>query len=139
MQKFPIDLFMQKVKQVDEHWMWTAAVGGQGKYGIYTWVLGGKRVTKMAHRWAYMYYVSPIPDGLVLDHKCRIHLCVNPFECLEPVTNQVNTDRGVNAKQLMCGKGLHPMEGDNILMHPKGRMCKRCAYDRTLAWKKGGK
>lgn len=133
MTNFPIERFMAKV-QIGEHWIWTGARGGNGNYGIFTWVVNGTRVTKVAHRWSYMYYVGLIPNGLVLDHLCRNRACINPSH-LEPVTNQTNTDRGANAKREVCGKGLHPMSGSNILVHPNGRMCRACTNARTRAWK----
>jgi hypothetical protein len=46
-----------------------------------------------AHRFAYLEFVGPIPDGLVLDHLCRNKKCVNP-DHLEPVTNAENLRRG---------------------------------------------
>ncbi len=46
-----------------------------------------------AHRFAYTRLVGPIPEGLQLDHKCRVRCCVNPAH-LEPVTNRENTLRG---------------------------------------------
>jgi hypothetical protein len=45
----------------------------------------------------YEHHVGPIPDGLVIDHLCRVHNCVNP-EHLEPVTPAENTRRGHLAK-----------------------------------------
>jgi hypothetical protein len=46
-----------------------------------------------AHRVSYTLIRGPIPDGLVIDHLCRTHNCVNPFH-LEPVTNAENIRRG---------------------------------------------
>lgn len=40
---------------------------------------------------------GPVPDGLVLDHLCRVHECVNP-DHLEPVTISENVRRGRLAK-----------------------------------------
>lgn len=40
-------------------------------------------------------------------------------------------------KQEMCGKGLHPMAGENLVFNKAGyRECKRCRYDRINARKK---
>lgn len=46
------------------------------------------------HRVIYELLVGPIPDGLLLDHKCRVPACCNP-DHLEPVTVKENTDRGL--------------------------------------------
>lgn len=45
------------------------------------------------HRLAYIAAYGEIPEGLVLDHKCRRPACCNPKH-LEPVTVKVNTERG---------------------------------------------
>jgi hypothetical protein len=55
----------------------------------------GKRAR--AHRFYYEKKCGPIPDGLTLDHLCRIRACVNP-DHLEPVTNTENCRRGLGTK-----------------------------------------
>lgn len=77
-------------------WLWTGAItsGGYGSAG------GGPRVARWgayAHRMAYQALIGPIPQGLQLDHKCRIRSCCNP-DHLEPVTNRENTIRGLAPK-----------------------------------------
>lgn len=79
-------------------WLWT---GGQnahpsGNYGR-AWDRA-KKVYVYAHRVAYEALAGPIPDGLDLDHLCRVRLCVNPLH-LEPVTRQVNLLRGHAARR----------------------------------------
>lgn len=68
-------------------WLWTLSVGGPG-YGN-AW--DGERV-RTAHRYAYTWIVGPVPDGLVLDHLCKVRRCVNPAH-LEPVTQGENMRR----------------------------------------------
>jgi hypothetical protein len=93
----------------------------------------------MAHRWSYEYHVGPIPDGLQLDHLCRVRRCVNPWH-LEPVTNRVNSQRGkagaVNAARQeakeFCPYG-HPYSPENTYQRPdrNGRDCRRCMRARA--------
>ena len=44
------------------------------------------------HRYAYELLVGQIPDGLQLDHLCKVRHCVNP-DHLEQVTGAENTRR----------------------------------------------
>lgn len=84
-------------------WIWTAQIGTHG-YGVFG--TGGRADRKMvyAHRFSYEMYVGPIPDGLHLDHLCRVKPCVNP-DHLEPVTPRVNAQRGWRDAEhcRMCG------------------------------------
>lgn len=73
-------------------WIWTGSVEGKG-YGHPT--IAGKK--HPAHRLAYELLVGPVPEGLHLDHLCRVRRCVNP-EHLEPVTSRENSLRGVQTK-----------------------------------------
>jgi hypothetical protein len=71
-------------------WLWLASKDrdGYGKFypkGSIVW---------MAHRWSYEYHVVEIPDGLQLDHLCRVKACCNPAH-LDPVTASVNCQRAV--------------------------------------------
>lgn len=52
---------------------------------------------KSAHRKMFERHFGPIPDGLHLDHLCRVPPCVNPAH-LEPVTNTENVRRGLAAR-----------------------------------------
>jgi hypothetical protein len=75
-------------------WIWRKALspGGYGRKHD-----AEKDVSMMAHRWTYVKYVGPIPEGLELDHLCRQRDCVNP-DHLEPVTSAENKRRGLKAK-----------------------------------------
>ena len=65
-------------------WLWVGPNDGRG-YGK---VVRSKR----AHVWVYENLVGPVPDGLELDHLCRIKACCNP-DHVEPVTHRENMRR----------------------------------------------
>ena len=119
--------FWAKVNKTDTCWLWTASAD-RGYGQIYAGGRLGK--TLLAHRVAYEMLVGPIPEGLHLDHLCRVTLCVNPNH-LEPVTPRENTLRGESsmakrARQTECLRG-HPLSGANLYTNSKGgRSCKIC-------------
>lgn len=100
--------------------LWTRSTnfGGYGKFP-----LGGKEVA--AHRVAYELTKGPIPEGLVLDHLCRVRLCCNP-DHLEPVTHAENVRRGERATKTHCING-HAFTPENTYITRKGwRHCRAC-------------
>jgi hypothetical protein len=125
-------------------WMGSINQHGYGRLHV-GYKSDGTRKSALAHRAAYEHFVGPIPEGLQLDHKCRLRCCVNP-EHLEPVTNQENTKRGLGPKQLRdrqlskthCPQG-HPYFGDNLLLDKKGRRCwicrRRTTKEGVARWK----
>src|SRR5215213_6172805 len=54
-----------------------------------------RRQRWLAHRFAYVHRVGPIPDGLVIDHLCRNPACIN-VEHMEVVSNRINCLRGIS-------------------------------------------
>jgi len=88
---FP-DRFWDKVVKTSSCWVWIGAGGGRlGEYGVFK---PEPHVAFKAHRYAYELLRGPIPDGLTLDHLCRVTRCVNP-DHLEPVTLAENVRRAV--------------------------------------------
>ena len=112
-------------------WIWTGALTPTG----YPQICDGRRVIR-AHRWAFERFVGPIPEGLVIDHKCRVRNCVNP-DHLEPVTNRENVVRGNSARPVRaeCNKG-HEFTEQNTYINPKGRReCRKCRHAATVRYK----
>ncbi len=117
------EAYWLKVKKTDTCWLWTGAIANTG-YGIF-WT--GKNLTQ-AHR----YQMGLIPQGMQIDHLCRVRACVNPAH-LEIVTQRVNILRGeslfaAEAQQTHCVNG-HEFTDENTYRRKswsKGRMCKTC-------------
>lgn len=113
-------------------WLWTRALTNSG-YGQLT-VFSG---SALAHRQSYEAFRGAIPDGLHLDHKCRVRICVNP-DHLEPVTVAENNRRAPRAhtKKTHCKRG-HALTEGNIYFYKGGavRMCKECTKIRAQTGK----
>lgn len=120
--------FAAKVQpRADGCWIWTASTDGSGRYGAF--YLDGR--LERAHRVAYeLSGRGPIPPGMVIDHLCRVTLCVNP-DHLEVVTQHQNIMRGTaasarNAVKTHCMRG-HELSGENVqIMARGGRRCLAC-------------
>lgn len=109
-------------------WLWTGALNSHG-YGK---CRSAKRYVS-SHVLAYEMVRGEIPDGMDIDHLCRVRACCNPVH-LEPVSRRVNLHRGVgaiaiNARKTVCING-HPLDGDNVRRsvskHGPKRFCRTC-------------
>lgn len=117
----------------DECWLWLGVTDEKG-YGRF-----GKRA---AHRMTYELLVGPIPDGLQIDHLCRVRNCVNPAH-LEPVTLRENLARSSNPAAIgilynTCIRG-HEFTPENTYIRPsrpRSRICKRCQLERQAGAKR---
>jgi hypothetical protein len=112
--------FQKKIMPIPECgcWIWTGC-WSRKSYGVAGVVsANGRGGGKHAHCVIYELLVGPIPNGLQLDHLCRIKPCVNP-DHLEPVTNIVNQERNALART-HCKWG-HPFSGDNVKTRKRPR------------------
>ena len=112
-------------------WRWT---GTHDAYGYANFKV--QDVDYKVHRVSYELCVGPIPEGLTLDHLCRVRDCVNPLH-LEAVTIKENTIRGkqpefmdkwrANRRRSICING-HEMTPDNIYAQPglNSHACRAC-------------
>lgn len=112
-------------------WLWTGGATSAGYGIIYTGNSGELPKSTTAHRIAYLLFKGPIPDGLEIDHLCRVRSCVNP-DHLEAVSHRVNLFRGksissIHSRLTHCPKG-HPYSDDNLYVHNKTgwRQCRIC-------------
>ena len=125
--------FWDKVNKTETCWLWTASVNNRG-YGQFNTAKLGKKGMSYAHRVSYQLSVGPIPEGLVLDHLCRVIICVNP-DHLEIVTQRENSLRGLNGRmKTHCINGHEFDEKNTYYRKDTGaRLCRRCGVIRNTA------
>ena len=91
--------FWSKVTKGSNCWEWQASktADGYGRFGI------GRKLF-LSHRVAYELTNGPIPEGIVIDHKCRSRSCVNPSH-LRAATHKENLENrdGATVKNVSSG------------------------------------
>ena len=108
-------------------WLWTRAK----TKGYGTLWSNGKQI--YAHRYMWTVMRGPIPEGMELDHLCRVTACINP-QHLEVVTHRENCLRGLSptaeaARKTHCPQG-HPYSPENTYARGYGRVCRTCNLQR---------
>jgi HNH endonuclease len=116
-------------------WLWTRATSKEGGYGQFS--IGRRSVR--AHCYAYELLVGPVPEGLTIDHLCRVPACIKAVADehgpahLEAVTQAENNHRGNgwsgrNGRKTHCIRG-HELTEANIYREPgrpQRRSCRAC-------------
>ncbi len=85
-------------------WLWLMSVASHG-YGNAT-----ARVTgdPLAHRSSFIAFKGPIPIGMLVQHSCDMHWCVNP-DHLSLGTDKTNAD-----DKRRKGRGAHKLTDEVI-------------------------
>lgn len=134
-----LDRLMERVSVEDRGhpspcWIWGGLLMKNGYGRISRGGHAGPMI--LTHRAAYEVLVVPVPEGLQIDHLCRVRACCNP-DHLEPVTCRENLLRGsgwvaVNARKTECPQG-HPYDEANTYRRSNGRrVCRTCGRERAL-------
>jgi hypothetical protein len=129
--------FMKYVNQTDGCWLWTG--GNNGKYGVFYAGPDSTPMRPYAHRWSYAHFVGPIPEGMEINHRCEVPLCVLPAH-LEVTTHTGNMNYGSHpaaqkARQTECIHG-HAFTEANTYVKPNGtRGCRHCRRLRQAEYR----
>lgn len=88
-------------------WFWLGKPTGSNGYGRI--LADGKYI--QAHRYSYERFIGPIPNGMLVLHKCDTPLCVNPNHLF--IGNyQDNSDDKVRKNRQARGKSLSIAQGN---------------------------
>jgi hypothetical protein len=122
------DRMKQCINRLDNGcWIWKV---GKRKDGYRDITVNGTK--KLAHRVVYEHMVGPVPVDLDLDHLCRVRSCCNPTH-LEPVTRQVNKQRGVEAANITACPWGHEYTKENTINQSRIRNGK-VFFQRKCRW-----
>ncbi len=137
-----IDVLGERIEKITESgcWIWMGACRDSGKGYGRVWANGQ---SLYAHRAVYELLRGPIPEGLTLDHLCKVRCCVNPSH-LEIVTRIENAMRGLgplanNARKTHCKNGHLFTEENTDIRRTKssvgiGRRCRTCHLKYMKVW-----
>ena len=117
-----------KIDASGDCWVWQGCLSGGG-YGYVRW----QGPSRPAHRVVWSLLVGAIPEGLVIDHLCRVRRCVNP-DHLRVVTNRENVlaPSAAGAAKLAASR-THCAEGHGLLLVRPCRLCRLASSERRRA------
>lgn len=113
---------------MDDCILWWGRIQPNG-YGVLGRWEAGRARTIYAHRMVYEECFGEIPDGMQIDHLCRVRSCVNPAH-LEVVTPRENNLRNqspaaISYRTNHCYQG-HPYTPESTYVWNGRRYCRIC-------------
>lgn len=124
--KYDKDYILKRVEIIPFSgcWVWMNHLDRDGYAGLVV-----NRKYNVIHRHSYKLFFGEIPNGLELDHLCKVRCCVNPHH-LEPVTHQENAVRifygRSKDRDKYCSNGHERNETNTYITKTNKKYCKIC-------------
>jgi hypothetical protein len=100
--------------------LWNGRIDQRDGYGL---VWRGRTPIK-AHIAAWTAKNGPVPEGKVLDHRCRRRLCLRHLEVVTQSENLIRRDWGARNRRPICALKHDVI---NVMTTPEGgRLCRLC-------------
>jgi hypothetical protein len=110
-------------------WPWPGALFSNGYGHIGGAGRGGGDL--LVHVVVFEHFHGPVPEGMELDHDCRVKRCCNPFEGhVQPATRGENQSRAMRLDQARCRSGRHAWIPENLRIVNGRPTCRRCENER---------
>lgn len=116
-------------------WIWMRHISGSTGYAqARVRLIGTRWELDNVHRYSYELLHGPIPDGMHVDHICKVRCCVNPSH-LRLLTPRQNVLVGVgpsalNSAKTHCPKGHEYNERNTYMSKVGKRHCRPCAAEK---------
>jgi hypothetical protein len=83
--------------------LWSGPLHSKG-YGLLSFQVNGVKTQILAHRYAWTRVHGPIPESVLIDHRCHVHPCVR-VDHLRPATQKQNQEnrKGPNRNNTSSG------------------------------------
>jgi hypothetical protein len=125
------DRVLSKIRVEGDCWKWTAGKNNKG----YGYVRMPGKEKRSVHKLFYETLRGPVPEGLQIDHLCRVRNCVNPdhMEAVMPRENQRRGRRNQYRNVTHCIHG-HEFTLENTYRwskRPNERGCRMCIRERS--------
>lgn len=102
--KSPRTRILQQHDRVGDCWIWTGTKHRDG-YGVMT---VGRGTQKRAHRVSFEEFTGPIPEGMIICHRCDTPLCVNPAHLFVGTHSDNAVDRESKSRRMIARGADHP-------------------------------